>query len=182
MIPLLGDNIKLRAIEPSDLDLIFKWENDPENWLISNTSTPFSRHILNRYIENAQQDIYEARQLRLMIELMDKQGNDLEVIGTIDFFDFDPMHLRAGIGILIARKDKRKLGLASEALAVFTDYAFSTLHLHQLYCNIVKENKDSLKLFKKHGFTEAGMKRDWIRRKHKWLDVVLLQKISKISD
>ena len=177
MIPLLGDNIKLRAIEPSDLDLIFQWENDPENWLISNTSIPFSRHILNKYIENAQQDIYEARQLRLMIDLMDPQGNILNVIGTIDLFDFDPVHRRAGVGILIAEKENRRQGLASEALSVLTEYAFGTLLLHQLYCNIATNNEVSLKLFKRHGFVEVGIKNDWLRRNHKWLDVILLQKI-----
>ena len=92
MIPLLGENIKLRAIEPSDLEILFEWENNPENWLISNTTVPFSRHILKKYIESAHQDIYEARQLRLMIDLMDPQGNILNSIGTIDLFEFDPMH------------------------------------------------------------------------------------------
>ena len=179
MIPLLGENIKLRAIEPADIDLIFQWENDPGNWLISNTTAPFSRHILKKYIENAQQDIYEAKQLRLMIVLMDEQGHDLDVVGTIDLFDFDPMHLRAGIGILIAKKENRKQGLASEALEIFTDYAFDTLHLHQIYCNIVCDNEDSLSLFRKHGFVDAGIKKHWIRKKHEWLDVVLLQKISE---
>jgi diamine N-acetyltransferase len=178
MIPLLGEHIKLRAIEPSDLDDIFRWENDPDNWLISNTSVPFSRHILKQYIENAHRDIYEARQLRLMIVQMDEQGNDLDVVGTIDLFDFEPMHQRAGIGILIAKKEKRKQGLASEALEVFTDYAFSTLHLHQLYCNILSNNQDSLNLFRKHGFTEAGQKKHWIRKRNEWLDVVILQKIA----
>jgi len=178
MIPLLGENIKLRAIEPADLELIYHWENDPDNWLISNTSVPFSRHILKKYIENAHRDIYEARQLRLMIVQIDEQGNDMDVIGTIDLFDFDPMHRRAGIGILIAKKEKRKQGLATEALLVFTEYAFSTLHLRQIYCNVVSNNDDSLNLFQNHGFVQAGMKKDWIRKGNEWLDVVLLQKMA----
>jgi diamine N-acetyltransferase len=178
MIPLLSENIKLRAIEPSDLDIIFQWENNPENWLISNTTVPFSKHVLNKYIENAHQDIYEARQLRLMIDLMDPKGNIINVIGTIDLFDFDPRHRRAGVGILIAQKENRRQGLASEALSVLADYAFGTLHLHQLYCNIAYDNKASLNLFKKHGFVEVGVKKDWLRRNREWLDVILLQKIS----
>ena len=178
MIPLLGENIKLRAIEPSDLDIIFQWENNPENWLISNTAVPFSKHVLKKYIENAHQDIYEARQLRLMIDLMDAKGNILNVIGTIDLFDFEPQHRRAGVGILIAQKENRRQGLASEALSVLVDYAFGTLHLHQLYCNIAYDNKASLNLFKKHGFVEVGVKKDWLWRNQEWLDVTLLQKIS----
>ncbi|MFC2081178.1 GNAT family N-acetyltransferase [Bacteroidota bacterium] len=177
MIPLSGEKIKLRAIEPSDLDLLYEWENDPENWLVSNTTTPFSRHILQKYIENAHQDIYEARQLRLMIDRIDK-GHTPEIVGTIDLFDFDPLHLKAGVGILIARKENRMKGLASEALSILIDYAFHRLHLHQLYCNISENNQQSLELFKKFGFKETGKKIDWIRQKNKWINVYILQKIN----
>ena len=76
------------------------------------------------------------------------------------------------------KKEKRKQGLASEALSVFTDYAFFTLHLHQIYCHILSDNEDSLNLFRNHGFLQAGLKKDWIRKRNEWLDVVLLQKIA----
>ena len=178
MIPLRGEHIKLRAIEPSDLDVLYKWENDPENWLVSNTMTPFSRHVLQKYIENAQMDIYEARQLRLMIDWMDESHETREIIGTIDLFDFDPLHLRAGVGILIASKENRMKGLASEALAILIDYAFQSLLLHQLYCNISEDNQASLKLFKKFGFMEIGKKMDWLRIKNRWINVHMLQKIN----
>jgi diamine N-acetyltransferase len=173
MIPLSGKNIRLRAIEPSDLDFLYEWENDPENWRVSNTITPFSRHILRKYIESAHLDIYESRQLRLMIDRLGREK--AEVIGTVDLFDFDPLNLRAGIGILIARKEDRMKGLASEALSLLIDYAFDSLHLHQLYCNISVDNEASMVLFRKFGFTEAGKKRDWVRQGNEWIDVWLMQ-------
>jgi diamine N-acetyltransferase len=174
---LSGKNIRLRAIEPADLNNIYKWENDPDNWLISNTITPFSAHILNKYIEHAQKDIYEARQLRLMIDLMNDSGAAEETIGTVDLFDFDPVHQRAGIGILIANQENRMKGFAYESLTILIRYAFETLHLHQLYCHIALDNQASLNLFKKLGFSEIGIKRDWLRGKSGWLDVYLLQLI-----
>lgn len=175
MNPLSGKNIRLRAIEPADLEIIYDWENDPGHWLISNTITPFSKHVLSRYIEQAHRDIYEVRQLRLMIDLMDDSGVLEETIGTVDLFDFDPIHRRAGIGILIAKPEKRMKGHASESLSILIRYAFETLHLHQLYCNISSDNQPSLNLFKKLGFTEIGIKRDWLRGSNGWLDVYLLQ-------
>jgi diamine N-acetyltransferase len=182
MIPLAGKNIKLRPIEPSDLDYLYEWENDPENWLVSNTSAPFSRHTLRKYIENAHQDIYEARQLRLMIDRQDPSADKPETVGIIDLFDFDPLHLRAGVGILIAQKGDRMKGLASEAVSLLMDFAFHSLHLHQLYCNVAEDNEASLKLFSKLGFSEVGRKRDWIRNREKWLGVYLLQKINSQED
>jgi diamine N-acetyltransferase len=175
MNSLSGKNIRLRAIEPADLDIIYEWENDPANWLISNTITPFSKHVLNRYIEHAHKDIHEARQLRLMIDLMDTSGVTKETIGTVDLFDFDPVHKRAGLGILIANQENRMKGFAYESLSILIQYSFETLHLHQLYCNISNDNQASLNLFKKRGFVEIGTKRDWLREGSGWLDVHLLQ-------
>ncbi len=178
MIPLAGKHIKLRAIEPSDLDVLYEWENDPANWLVSNTTAPFSRHVLRKYLDKAHLDIYEARQLRLMIERSDTSDKENEVIGIIDLFDFDPLHLRAGIGILIARKEDRMKGLATEALSILIDYAFRNLHLHQVYCHVSEDNPGSLKLFRKLGFQEAGKHVDWLRSKDQWLDVYILQKLN----
>ena len=178
MNSLSGKNIRLRAIEPADLDIIYEWENDPENWLISNTITPFSKHVLTRYIEHAHKDIHEARQLRLMIDLMDDSGDTKETIGTVDLFDFDPVHERAGLGILIANQENRMKGFAYESLSILIQYSFKTLHLHQLYCNISNDNQASLNLFKKLGFVEIGIKRDWLREDSGWMDVHLLQHVT----
>lgn len=172
---LSGKNTRLRAIEPADLDIIYEWENNPANWLISNTITPFSKHVLTRYIEHAHKDIHEARQLRLMIDLTDDSGITKETIGTLDLFDFDPVHERAGLGILIANQENRMKGFAFESLTILIRYAFETLHLHQLYCNISNDNHASLNLFKKLGFSEIGIKRDWLREGSGWRDVHLLQ-------
>ncbi len=178
MIPLTGKNIKLRAMEPSDLDVLYQWENDPANWIVSNTITPFSKHVLQKYIENAHHDIFEARQLRLMIDNIQVLPENPETIGAIDLFDFDPLHRRAGIGILIARREDRMKGFASEALSILVEYAFRSLHLHQLYCNVSEDNEASLKLFKKSGFIEIGEKLDWVRKDGGWINVNLLQKIN----
>ena len=84
--------IRLRALEPEDLELLYEWENDNSYWAISNTVSPFSRYTLKRYIENSHKTIFETGQLRLMIEHIE----DKITIGTIDVFEFDPFHKRAG--------------------------------------------------------------------------------------
>lgn len=178
MNPLTGKNIRLRAMEPSDLDVLYEWENNPENWIVSNTIAPFSRHVLQKYIDNAHLDIYEARQLRLMIDRMDPAPEHEGIMGAIDLFDFDPHNLRAGVGILIARKEDRMKGIATEALSMLTDYAFHTLNLHQLYCNVSEDNEASLRLFKKSGFVEIGKKTDWVRKDMGWMNIILLHMIN----
>lgn len=168
---LENNRIQLRAVEPEDLEYLFHWENDPELWQLSNTLSPFSRYTLKKYIESAAADIFEAKQLRLMIE----RKLDGIAIGTIDLFDYEPFHQRAGIGILIAEKSQRKKGFASEALDLIINYGFETLGLKQLYCNITENNADSLKLFISKGFIITGQKQSWIKSGDEWLTEYFLQ-------
>jgi diamine N-acetyltransferase len=167
--------IKLRAVEPEDLELLYEWENENEYWIISNTTVPFSKYTLKRYIENSHRNIYEAGQLRLMIEHISSGTT----IGAIDLFDFDAFHKRAGIGVLIANKAFRKKGYATMALTCLIDYCFKSLLLHQLYCNILENNHESLLLFKKMGFVEAGRKNDWILTKEGYVTEIMFQLINK---
>ena len=169
-----SEKILLRAIEPSDIDFIFQLENDTENWHVSNTQAPFSRYTIEQYVLNTEHDIFSQKQLRLLIVATDR--NEPKRIGCIDLFDLDPLHKRAGIGIIIVKTEQHK-GYASEALKLITDHSFKNLGLHQLYCNISVENHISLSLFKKHGFVICGHKKDWIYHNDQLIDELMLQLI-----
>ncbi|MDG2435931.1 MAG: GNAT family N-acetyltransferase, partial [Polaribacter sp.] len=136
---LSGEKIILRALEPEDLNFLYQIENNESFWEVSHTQTPFSKYILKRYLENAHLDIYESKQLRLLIE----EKSTRKQIGMIDLFDYNPQHKRAGIGILI-HPNKEKKGFASEALSIIINYSFSHLQMHQLYANITSDNIKSL--------------------------------------
>jgi diamine N-acetyltransferase len=164
-------NIRLRALEPEDLELLYTWENNDINWVYSNTVSPFSRFTLKRYIENSHKNIYETGQLRLMIDHIE----DKKTIGTIDLFEFDSFHKRAGLGILIADESYRRKGFAAMSLKCLIQYCFKTLQLHQLYCNILANNTVSIELFKNHGFVEIGRKKDWILTDNGYLDEFMFQ-------
>lgn len=156
MVTLKGKHIFLRALEPEDLDFVFEIENNEDIWELSNTIVPFSKYVIKQYLENAHKDIFETKQLRLVIS-----NKNNKPLGLIDLFDFDFINKRAGIGILIKDDVNRNKGLGLEALQLLVKYSFEKLYLHQLYCNILEENKASIKLFEKVGFTEVGLKKDW---------------------
>jgi diamine N-acetyltransferase len=164
-------NISLRALEPEDLEVLYSWENNPSIWHLSGTLVPYSRYVLRQYLENAHKDIYELKQVRLIIEL----NLEKRPVGAIDLFDFDPYHRRAGVGILVADASDRGKGYASEALETLKDYSFRVLGLHQLWCNISSGNQASMKLFKKAGFTVVGEKKDWIFKGGEFESECLLQ-------
>lgn len=156
MITLKGQHVYLRALETEDLEFIHTIENDEIFWEISNTQTPFSRFILKEYLKNSHKDIFEAKQLRLVISDYKNQA-----LGMIDLFDFDFKNSRAGVGILVKESSNRKKGVGKEALQLLVNYSFQHLNLHQLYCNITETNTASISLFTNQGFKEVGLKKDW---------------------
>lgn len=156
MITLKGEHIYLRALEPEDLEFIYAVENDENIWEISNTQTPYSKFLIKQYLENAHKDVFEVKQLRLVISSYNEVA-----LGLIDLFDFDFKNKRAGIGILVKDETNRDKGYGREALMLLINYSFTHLGLHQLYCNISEENKASIKLFENQGFKNIGLKKDW---------------------
>lgn len=167
---LTGSLVLLRAPEPSDLEVMYKWENDPSNWFISGTDKPFSKYTLEEYIKVAYDDIYATKQLRFVIQSL--KGNP---VGFIDLFDFDPQHMRAGIGILIGENENRKKGYASESLLLLCRYAFNVLNLHQVYCHVPVSNEASIRLFAKTGFMKSAEMKDWLLQNGSWESVWFMQ-------
>ena len=173
---MIGPNLLLRAPEPSDIDIIFRWENDTRIWHLGNTLAPYSRFAIEQFVLNTDNDIFASKQLRLMID-WHSGGSETTTIGSIDLYDFDPFNKRAGIGILIDEPFRRK-GFALEALNLLIEYCFTTLNLHQLYCNIEKSNIESINLFNKAGFIACGDKKEWLFRDEQWADELMFQLVN----
>lgn len=175
---LQGLHISLRALEPSDIDILYQWENDTEVWEVSHTQTPFSKALLEQYLSAVYQDIYTTKQLRLVIEIL-SGTEEKKAVGCIDLFDFEPNHQRVGLGILIADKDNRRKNYATEALQIVKEYCFTTLNVHQIFCTITTDNEPSILLFQKEGFEITGIKKQWVRSGAAFKDELLLQLIRK---
>lgn len=171
MMNIEGRICNLRALEPRDLDVMYGWENDTDVWRVSGTLAPFSRHVLSRLIEEQQFDIYATRQMRLVVETKDGVA-----VGAVDLFEFDPKHLRAGVGIIIS-PEYRHRGYALDALTALEGYVREVLHLKQLWCSVTEDNQASLQLFRRTSYTECGRRREWILTVDGALDEILFQKL-----
>lgn len=163
------EQITLRAIEPEDLDLLYRIENDVELWNVGNSNVPYSRYLLHEYVANAKNDIYTDRQVRMMVE--NEAG---EVVGVADLVNFDPANCRAEVGLIVLNKYRHQ-GYGTAILARLKDYALHVLHLHQLYAYIDLENKVSLQLFEKAGYKIGSKITDWLYDGVKYRDSVLVQ-------
>ena len=170
------ENILIRALEPEDLEYLYKWENNMDLWDVSDTLTPFSHFTLKKYVDHAHEDIYSSKQLRLMIARL----SDREPLGLVDLYDFDPYHQRAGLGIMIHNAENRKQGYASSAIKLTLDYCFEVLGLHQVYSSVPSCNIASRKLFESLGFTQTGYRKQWLKRGSDWEDVIYLDRKSVV--
>ena len=162
--------LRLRALEPSDLEMMYVIENDKSLWIYSNTSSPFSKHTLKNFIENSHLDILDHKQVRLVIY------DNSNSYGFIDLFDYDHINGRAGVGIVIFERFRSK-GIGSLSLKLIEEYVLNHVPIHQLYANISSNNFESISLFKKNGYCKVGLKKDWVFYNNKFNDEVLFQKI-----
>ncbi|MDD7273772.1 MAG: GNAT family N-acetyltransferase [Prevotellaceae bacterium] len=164
-----ADAITLRAMEPEDLDFLYKIENDESIWSISATNVPYSRYVLRNYIATAQNDIYADGQVRLIIEKAYQTP-----IGVIDLIAFDPKNRRAELGIIL-QKEHQHRGYGLKAICRIRQYAHSVLHLRQLYAYVDETNKTSLKCLQAAGFESTAILKDWLSEGTKFRNAILMQ-------
>ena len=163
--------VTLRAIEPEDLDLLYRIENDVKLWNIGTSNVPYSRYTLHDYIAHASGDIYVDRQVRMMIENEAKQ-----VIGIVDIVNFDPSNRRAELGLVI-EEPYRQRGYAYSTLLAIRHYALNVIHLRQLFAFIDARNVACMKLFRKFGCEESARLKDWLFDGVAYHEAVVMQMI-----
>lgn len=166
---LKGKNVRLRAVEPEDLDLMYLIENDAELWSCGHNTVPFSYYTLKQYLSENTNDIFRDRQLRLVIETAEGAS-----VGFLDLQHFEPFHLRAEVGVVVLKEQQRR-GIATEALQLLKEYAFSFLGLKQLYAYIPDDNIASQALFSRCDYKKTATLQDWLKTPTGWQSVYVFQ-------
>ncbi len=162
-----ASDITLRAMEPEDLELIFRIENDPEFWRFGNSSVPYSRWTLRRFIETSANDLFADQQVRLVI-----QG---EVsMGLADLVNFSPRHQRAEISLAIL-PEFQGMHIGEQAVLQLERYAHG-LGLHQLYAIIADTNHPASHLFQRLNYNSSALLKDWLLCDEKFVDAHVWQK------
>ncbi|MCR5014066.1 MAG: GNAT family N-acetyltransferase [Bacteroidales bacterium] len=164
--------MSLRIAEPEDADQIYDWENDRRVWRVSETTSPVSHFQIEQFLL-ANVDLSTNKQLRLMIHV---EGED-KAVGCVDLFDYDVVHQRVGIGILIDEGHRRQ-GYATGAVEMAVDYLFNNVMVHQVHCLIDESNTESQRLFERLGFECHGRRKDWIKTPEGYLDTLFYQKLN----
>ena len=165
--------ITLRAMEPEDLELIFRIENDSEFWRYGTSSVPYSRWTLRRFIETSANDLFVDQQVRLVIQGKDSTGNPVS-LGLADLVNFSPRHHRAEISLAIL-PEFQGLHIGERVVHELENYAHS-MGLHQLYAIIAVTNLPATRLFQRMGYDSSTLLKDWLFSDDKFVDAHVWQK------
>lgn len=158
---LMNHELKLRALEPADAEMMYHAEEDEAAWIYSDYLAPLSMELLRQYALTYDADPMRSGQLRLIIDM---GGTP---VGIFDLFEISPRHLRAETGIYIL-PPHRHSGIGHKALLLAKDYCRRRLGLHQLSASIAQKNKDALLCYRKAGFFPSGIRPDWLRTPDGW--------------
>ena len=166
--------VKLRALEPEDLELLYTIENDTTLWHKGCTDVPYSRYALKQYIASQPADFYEHRQLRLLIV----RKSDGKALGLIDLTSYEPQHARAEVGIVVLAAERGQ-GYAQRALCLLERYVAEIFRLRLLYAHVSQtHNEPCRNLFLAAGYQEVAVLPDWERRGEDFFPVsIFLKKI-----
>ena len=162
--------ISLRALEPEDDVLLYRWENDPSAWEVSDRRWPISLSDIKDFIAHSDLDLWHTRQMRLMIV----QRSDCKAVGCVDLFGFDPQNLFCSVGIFIEPASRRK-GYGTEAIGEICRMAFRTFGVHTVIATVEESNVASRAMLQATGFIETGRRVGCIRHADTFADEIVMQ-------
>lgn len=164
--------IQIRALEPNDATTLYLWDNNPELWHVSETPGPISLNILQQMCSEGPQALIEHGQQRWMITA------NGEPIGTVELFDYQPKHQRAGVGILIGTAENRGRGYGLLAMEKLLQLGEEVFGIKNFWATVGINNVASIQLFQHSGFQQIGLWKKWYWQQNQWEDAAMFQKVS----
>lgn len=166
---LEGKLVRLRAMEPDDLEDALRWVNDREVtfWLTS-LRYPMSRKDEKAWIDDAPTNSF-AEGVQLAIET--KDGNH---IGSINLHGTNSEDRKAGLGIMIGEKDHWSNGYGTDAMLTLLKLAFDEMNLHRVWLHVFPDNERAIACYLKCGFREEGRLRQEVFQGGRYYDVIVM--------
>lgn len=164
---IYGKRVILRAIEKDDCQMIKDMFNDPDiEDNVVGWAFPLSQYAQERWLDAHYND---KNSFRFVIETKEDGP-----VGIATLIDIDWKNKRADHGIKLAINEKRTKGIGTDAVMAIMRYAFDELGLHRLDGSWFDFNEASKRLYKKCGWIEEGVRREYIYKKGKYRDLTVV--------
>jgi len=169
-LPVLrGSLVYLRASERSDVDAFVRWFNDGETLRFVGMHDPLSVALEERWFERMLES--QGRDAYHFVICL---RSDQRSIGTIGFFDIDPLNGSAEVGITIGDKALWGKGYGTDAMNVLVDFGFGTLRLERIQLRVYDFNTRARRSYEKSGFVLEGTQRHAAFKEGAYHDVQLM--------
>ncbi len=149
-----GKLVRLRALEPTDLERVYAWINDREVTRYLTARYPISRSDELRWLERGSTNNSTVG-VRLAIDTRDGVH-----IGTINVHRVAPEDRNAGLGILIGEKQYWSNGYGADAIVTLLHFAFDEMNLNRVWLHTFEFNDRGYACYRKCGFQEEGRLRE----------------------
>jgi RimJ/RimL family protein N-acetyltransferase len=168
MVQIMGARVVLRAFEQSEVDTLWRWQQDPAvvRWL--ETGHPESLHRFRSRFEANPHDSYER--LDLAIETREEG----ELVGLVALRGAKPELGDAELAVYIGETGHWGRGLATDAVRTMCRYGFDTMRLHKIWLTVYPDNHGARRVYDKVGFVEEGRLREGYRSGGAWHDKVVM--------
>ncbi len=163
------DPIYLRALEASDLELTWRWHNDPQLYATLGGSFRYVSHQTEADWLRAKA-AYSAHEVTLAICLAESGDH----IGNAYLRDIDWISRRAELHLFIGDENMRGKGYGQIATRALVRHAFDDLNLYRLYLYVLASNQRAIRTYEKNGFKTEGCLAQHVCKQGQYVDVAVM--------
>ena len=166
---IVGEKVRLRAIERDDLPRFVEWFSDPDVRRYLDMYLPFSLAQEERWFESLQERLEKREVVMLTIETSGGAH-----IGNISLFDIHWKERHAELGITIGEKDYWGQGYGTDAVRTMLRLAFEEMNLHRVFLRVHADNARGIQCYEKVGFQKEGTLRENVFREGAYIDMYVM--------
>lgn len=149
--------LRARPVSEKDIDLLFRWLNDPETRKMSFSQKPVPFEVHKKWFES----VLESRKSVVIIEC--QEHGKWKAVGQVRLDEDDEIHISVA-------PEFRNKGLGTAVLRSGIDYFSGNTKIKKIYAHIKPDNLRSVKIFKNTGFK---LSRKSVFKGHECLEYVL---------
>ena len=166
--PFDGRLIRLRAREPEDEPLLYKWFNDPEVTENLALRYPLSHAQEKSFIEHVSAPSFAHANFAIVLKATG------ELIGGVDLTCAQPENGCASLGIAIGDKARWDGGYGTDAMRTVCRYGFDFMNLHRIELEVFSQNARAIHVYQSIGFVSEGVRREAFFKYGRHTDAVVM--------
>lgn len=173
---IIGDRIRLRAVEHDDLPTFLKWINDPEVRQGLGVYLPLSMLDEEDWFEGVRKRPPDEHNLVIEAKESTQEVGEIawKMIGGCGFFNLVGHARSAEFGIMIGDKSYWDRGFGTEAVRLLVQHGFDTLNLNRIHLRVLENNPRAIHVYENVGFIHEGRQRQAEFKHGVYIDLLVM--------